>query len=1605
MPATEHKAVSILLSCFRADDLIEDYMQSILGDSVRQVAKLIAIDFPFSHKNADYVKRQLHRYPDLVYVAKKENMSLYDAWNEAARLAETEFLSNLNLDDRVTADYYMYGIQQLREFEADVFSSFAVATSVIGKRHPGDRIQEHIERNRFGEREVIEYAIEDMVYVRDGRIIKWSIPHCAPIWRRSLHDSLGYFDSRSFDFCADFEFWLRAMNQGKRFIVSKKEMVLFYCATGTASDRLQHPENFAIIQRWRGTFPPPGYRKSHLGEEHDLLHHCLNLNALFNCEKSYRHLLSDPGFEHYCSRHAMPIQPVLKADEGPEMLKPFTRLKKFQDIHRDEKCLLLCNGPSLNDIDFRRIAANEFTVFGLNKIYIGMNRLGIQPDYIVAVNKKVIEQSVDQFNSLRIIKFISNRVDSHLVPESDYTYTINTVLPSPYKRFSEDISEYVHEGWTVTHVALQVAYYMGFSKVFIVGMDHRFKQHIGGQENQEAVIEGTDLDHFDPNYFGNGQVWDLPDLVNSEISYRAALKAYHDDGRKIFDCTINGACRIFPKLDIEAIYGAYPASISSPTEAHSGAQGLDVSPAGIQQNAKSHSVNRKGNSVSVIMPAFNAAHFIEIAIGSVLNQDFRDFELIVVDDHSTDDTKKIVRRLAERDPRIKLYDNPAKGVSSARNVGIEVASGTYTSFLDADDSYFPSSISARIKYLEENKDIEVVHGPAEFVDENDVYLGFTLQCAKSLTFRDMSSNPAHLNTLMGRTSLIKKFRFELDVQNGEDWWFLARILRSGVRSDFVKKGAATYRIHGGSTVVDNMEKHESNLRSVIDWIFYPDKGPNVASRFSAGLSLRDRQFVDVQRAMNLLIWQVLSEDVLGAESTLKKFELQQMERVPHAALEGSAVIAGIRRFRVPKKNLGKIALRSREGIADTMRAIDLDRGFATLSKVLSSVFDLEPFRGKKARIGDPADDGTLINGVGFFREQGAHIDETALVGVLLKEFPAGSVMIDVGAHYGTSLAPFSQMGWHVYAYEPDPENRKYLQEKFGKSDHIKIDSRAVAEQANSDIEFFASEESTGISSMLAFHESHKLVETVEVTSLADIVADNHIEYIDFLKIDAEGYDFSVLKGVPWDKIKPEVILCEFEDAKTGRLSHRWTDIAELLVGKGYTVYVSEWYPIVRYGVPHYWRGMNRYPCALKDVNAWGNLLAFQTDPGEAAIREVLNKVVKVKHQNPSRRARISSGHHGRLYVRFAEWLKERNLLLFRMGQFTMRVMRLLKRYLGAAILGGVGLVSLIVAPVLLIPLDPYMLYVLMVGGMLVVFACGAVGAAWVKAMMENFADTEFFARQSLKNELLRELRQTNRIAEQQKKELASTPVCNFGDFQSFNRKLTKDHLDLIQREWAGKLGLELTRKQLSYMAHRIAALESNSLGRLATTIEGAVLRTLVALSARGDTLNILEIGTLFGIGLGMIYGPAKARFPSVHLTAIDPLDGYYGKGSDDLTGQLIDEQTFRRNLAKADVPESDYTLIKALSTDEEAVATVEKKVYDVLIIDGDHSLAGVKSDFVRYSPFVKEGGFIIFDDYQDANWPDVQSYVDSEVAQNPNLSHVGTTWRTAVFRVVKKRQT
>ncbi len=236
------------------------------------------------------------------------------------------------------------------------------------------------------------------------------------------------------------------------------------------------------------------------------------------------------------------------------------------------------------------------------------------------------------------------------------------------------------------------------------------------------------------------------------------------------------------------------------------------------------------------------------------------------------------------------------------------------------------------------------------------------------------------------------------------------------------------------------------------------------------------------------------------------------------------------------------------------------------------------------------------------RDRHAALEETRVVAAFLDDLPAGSVMVDVGAASGGALAPFLEREWRVFAFEPDPENRARLQREHGHRAPLTVDARALGGEPAASAAFYSSRESPFIGSLQAFTDGHERAGDVEVTTLSHVAKEHGLRRIDVLKIDAEGYDLMVLEGAPWDEIRPRVIVCEFEDAKTTRLGYTFHDQARFLADKGYTVFVSEWYPVVRYGMRHDWRRLAPYPCRLESSNAWGNLIAFRSAPDPDALR-------------------------------------------------------------------------------------------------------------------------------------------------------------------------------------------------------------------------------------------------------------------------------------------------------------------------------------------------------------------------------------------------------------------
>lgn len=232
---------------------------------------------------------------------------------------------------------------------------------------------------------------------------------------------------------------------------------------------------------------------------------------------------------------------ILAVDDGNR------RLAEMQDIHRGERCVIIGNGPSLNRMDLSFL--NREHCFGLNRIYLGFERFGFRPTYLVAVNKLVIEQSAQELQSVPCTKFVSFEGVPAVRPASD----LIVINPRSYRDFfSTDPRQGLCIGSTVTYVAMQLAFWMGFSDVVLIGVDHRFETK--GQPHKVVESEGDDPNHFDPNYFGKGFSWQLPDLENSEQMYRIADAYFRAYRNKIVDATVGGACPVFEKADYRELF-------------------------------------------------------------------------------------------------------------------------------------------------------------------------------------------------------------------------------------------------------------------------------------------------------------------------------------------------------------------------------------------------------------------------------------------------------------------------------------------------------------------------------------------------------------------------------------------------------------------------------------------------------------------------------------------------------------------------------------------------------------------------------------------------------------------------------------------------------------------------------------------------------------------------------------------------------------------------------------------------------------------------------------------------------------------------------------------
>lgn len=209
--------------------------------------------------------------------------------------------------------------------------------------------------------------------------------------------------------------------------------------------------------------------------------------------------------------------------------------------------------------------------------------------------------------------------------------------------------------------------------------------------------------------------------------------------------------------------------------------------------------------VSIVMPAYNCEKYVVEAINSILAQTYRNWELLVLDDGSKDNTLRIIEEFSQKDSRIKALPNGKNmGVSATRNRGIELASGEWIAFLDSDDMWKPEKLEKQFEIVEKEA-AEFLFTGASYINEvGEPYKGI-FEVPEKITYKKLrNQNVISCSSVLVKKKYFENIKMEKDEMH-EDYAVWLRILKLGVTAFGVNEPLLIYRISRNSKSGNKMK--------------------------------------------------------------------------------------------------------------------------------------------------------------------------------------------------------------------------------------------------------------------------------------------------------------------------------------------------------------------------------------------------------------------------------------------------------------------------------------------------------------------------------------------------------------------------------------------------------------------------------------------------------------------------------------------------------------------------------------------------------------------------------------------------------------------------------
>jgi glycosyltransferase involved in cell wall biosynthesis len=245
----------------------------------------------------------------------------------------------------------------------------------------------------------------------------------------------------------------------------------------------------------------------------------------------------------------------------PENLRPVTQegppLSSYRNRFEGKRAFIVGNGPSLGQLDLAPLE-HEY-VFGVNSLFLLFDELGFKPDFYVVEDTLVAEDNAEIINSLSGMQRFYGRYLQYCLDDAPEVTWLNVVFDygeyHNFPHFGRDAAERLWVGGTVSYLNMQLAHYMGFDEVYMIGFDHSYVIPDSARREGTVITSAEDdPNHFHSDYFGRGKRWHDPFLDRMELAYRRGRQVMESNGVAVMNATRGGKLEIFPRVRYESLF-------------------------------------------------------------------------------------------------------------------------------------------------------------------------------------------------------------------------------------------------------------------------------------------------------------------------------------------------------------------------------------------------------------------------------------------------------------------------------------------------------------------------------------------------------------------------------------------------------------------------------------------------------------------------------------------------------------------------------------------------------------------------------------------------------------------------------------------------------------------------------------------------------------------------------------------------------------------------------------------------------------------------------------------------------------------------------------------